>query len=61
MFVTIAVRYIGQSRLLWTPKYCEKFVSFNVERYTCRRNFQRQFGGIDKREKAERTTTGLRP
>ena len=28
---------------------------------TCRRNFQRQFGGIDKREKAERTTTGLRP
>jgi hypothetical protein len=33
MSVTIAVRDIDQSQLLWTPKYREKSVSFNVERY----------------------------
>ena len=34
MFIAIAVRDIGQSRLLRTPKYREKSVSFNVGRYT---------------------------
>ena len=33
MFIAIAVRDIGQSRLLRTPKYREKSVSFNVGRY----------------------------
>lgn len=35
MSAAISLHDTGQSRLLWTPKYCEKSVSFNMERYMC--------------------------
>ena len=34
MYAVNAVHNFGKSRLLWTPKYREKFFSFNVRRYT---------------------------
>jgi hypothetical protein len=38
MSADITIRDISQSRLLCTPKCCEKSVLFNVERYSYTRN-----------------------